>query len=46
MNDKLSFKDEKPKALLLGVKAIEWDNPSKNLFLLKRCHFKIHTLKY
>ena len=27
VNNMLSFKDEKPRALLLGVKAIEWDNP-------------------
>ena len=31
----VSFKDEKSRALLLRAKVIEWDNPSKNLVILK-----------
>ena len=34
INNMLSFKDEKPRALLLRVKAIDWDNPPNNLFII------------
>jgi len=37
----LDFKDEKPRALLLGVKLIERDNPPKNLII-----FKLISLDY
>ena len=41
MNYKLKFKDEKPMALLLGVKSIEWDNPPQSHSQIPRNYFKI-----